>query len=144
MMNVAIQDKVNNPLFSRSRMTFEQRALVFGETTFGCIGCGLYVTGACDGTCRDAGWRTVDNIDGPNHICPECVGLFDWNECLIEDGYENAAISIEQPDDTIPSYLKERFMKVMGITVPLEEGVMVGLEWVRPPCDWSHLMQRSF
>lgn len=44
---------------------------------------------------RSGTWRDITNIDGPNSICHVCVSEPDCLDHLIEDGYDNASITIE-------------------------------------------------
>ena len=43
------------------------------ETIFTCRCCGRSVGGFYSGRTVEQGWRFLDRIDGPNHVCPDCV-----------------------------------------------------------------------
>lgn len=63
------------------------------KTTFECRTCANASPGYADGTILKPGWGRVENIDGPNAICPECIAIKD--EILndyADDGYPDARI----------------------------------------------------
>lgn len=63
------------------------------KTTFECRCCGRSVDGWSDGTTEEPGWGTIMRIDGPNHICPDCIA--EGPEALSflrEDGYDHAHV----------------------------------------------------
>ena len=64
------------------------------ETIFECRCCGGHSVGYSDGTFVKLDWRRIDNIDGPNAICADCVEQEECLDHLIEDGYENASIRV--------------------------------------------------
>lgn len=64
------------------------------RTIFNCKCCDRYTWGWNDGTFNAKGWHRIDNVDGPNAICPACVADPTSLDGLIEDGYENAAIRV--------------------------------------------------
>lgn len=65
------------------------------QTLFTCRMCDRPVSGWTDGAVVERGWRTIENIDGPNAICPACVeyGHVD----VFHDEYENAKIGAAMP-----------------------------------------------
>ena len=46
-------------------------------TLFTCRACGAAVDGWTDGSVARPGWRNIDNIDGPNAVCPDCASRWD-------------------------------------------------------------------
>ncbi len=66
------------------------------ETIFECRSCAMCTPGLTDGTflCSWGVWRRILGIDGPNAICPLCVGEPDCLDHLIEDGYEHACVEV--------------------------------------------------
>jgi hypothetical protein len=67
------------------------------RTIFECRCCARYIGGLSDGRFDhddDGQWGRIDNIDGPNAVCPRCVSRSDCLDDLIADGYENARILV--------------------------------------------------
>lgn len=59
------------------------------ETIFTCRCCGKDVQGFYSGRTVEKGWRFLDRIDGPNHVCPDCVSQGPAVlESLREDGFD--------------------------------------------------------
>lgn len=70
------------------------------QTLFECRCCGRANWGTTDGKLAhdDRGpWRRLVNIDGPDAVCPACVGEPDVLDRFVTDGYENAAIAVNLP-----------------------------------------------
>ena len=66
------------------------------KTTFECRCCGRYVDGWSNGTVEESGWGTISRIDGPNHICPECIAKgSNALEFLREDGFDHAYVEVK-------------------------------------------------
>lgn len=61
-------------------------------TIFECRTCDRTVHGWTDGRFAEAGWGRIDNIDGPNAICPHCQEDDTVLDGLRED-YPNAAVT---------------------------------------------------
>jgi hypothetical protein len=51
---------------------FKNEASKYDRTIFGCRACDRSTWGGTDGRFEDAGWSRIENIDGPNAICPHC------------------------------------------------------------------------
>jgi hypothetical protein len=62
------------------------------ETTFTCRCCGRYAEGFFDGRTVEAGWRYLERLDGPDHICPDCVKQGDNALEHLRQDYENVFI----------------------------------------------------
>lgn len=71
-------------------------ALGVGPTLFDCRCCGRTVDGFTDGSVTVPGWFYIDNIDGPNAICPDCVDTPNALEFMAADGY-SPRIGAERP-----------------------------------------------
>lgn len=69
------------------------------DTIFECKCCGDAIGGTSDGRFGhdDRGpWRRIIGIDGPNAICPRCVGEEDALDHFISDGYDHVAIEVTE------------------------------------------------
>lgn len=70
------------------------------RTIHECRGCGTGTWGLTDGTCLTPGWGRLENIDGPNALCPDCLGELPRLEEILADfradGYENVRVACKQ------------------------------------------------
>lgn len=58
-------------------------------TAFECRGCGKYMPGTVDGPI-ESGCGEILHIDGPRHVCPDCLGKEEVLMPYWLDGYINA------------------------------------------------------
>lgn len=65
-------------------------------TSFECRTCSELVDGWTDGAVTERGWRSIEHIDGPNAICPDCVGKPDVLDGLRAD-YPDARLGSPRP-----------------------------------------------
>jgi uncharacterized protein (DUF433 family) len=63
-----------------------------GRTIFGCRCCDTSIGGTNDGGFDAPGWGRIQNIDGPDAICPRCKADPTSLDAIKADGYENARV----------------------------------------------------
>ena len=65
-------------------------------TSFECRGCAACLPGTYFGP-LERGCGVILNIDGPNHVCPDCLGNEDVLATYWLDGYINAQFAPCEP-----------------------------------------------
>jgi hypothetical protein len=86
------------------------------RTIFECRTCGEGTQGNTDGTTDKPGWMHIENIDGRNHICPECLADPGSLDHLLEE-YPNACVEPIEGNQYLKSHLILYMARKQGLRI---------------------------